>query len=1559
MSAIRLVEVRGPDDDIWLRFHPEITVVSSTVGVDGRVADQIVDLLAGRRNGLHLRAESDGNPVAPGELPETLVDAMVLRDRDLRAAIDAVRSAAAQGGAEAELAGLRARRAELTALAATGDETDGSVAPEAEPLLDAWRALATDVQQLGPIEPVEDLAEIERRIRQAESVLRQPDTGRRVSPEDAAELRARHEELEAAQRAVEKRASRRALKSLETAEAAERELLDRLGISSYLDFVLGVATTSTAGPQLTPDEATAMLVEAQAARQAALEAEQQNTRRQELVQEVNALRMEVANLIGRDPGDDVETALLQWKPGANDAVAAELAAIDERMEFLESMAGTIDAPSDDLDEILRHALADHPWPEGFGPLPILIDDALVELDPDARMHALGILAQLANEVQVVVLTDDPRVSEWGRAQGPHALVWEDDASTAETYAVDAEAAFEDANVDDDRSWQTIVQEHDDEPMRSLSDVLGVFTAPSSSDDNVVDLPARDPWAGYEPASVFDAPRDDAIEAPPAEAPTDASSSSITDAVLESNSATFEAAPFEPTSIDSTSFESTPAEWSSFEAASQPTPAFTSPLDAPVEAKLDSTFDPEVADVPSEPVIPDAVVDAAFAAALTETNETVTDHANAIETSATAFDTEVESDAADDDAEFETLQAELLEAEALEMEGLDTNAVDPFNAVDYDAAVADEPSGEDVRGVTDAWATWLEDTDTDAAEPDPVWNTEPVDVAAVVPEVVEVDLGNESPTPVARDDFWVDREAVFEESWLAPEESDEDIFAGLTPDEAYDAALDFEVRREAAAEEAARREEAARLAAEEAARREEEARVEAEANAQRLAAELEQFKADEAARREAEQRAREEAEAAAARLAEEAARVAAEDARREIEEAARRAAEHAAHERQLREEAEAARQAAEARARLEAEEAAARAEEERRLREEAERARLEAEETARRAAEQAEAARREAERMRQEAEDEALIARLKAEAQAIIAAEDRAKLQEAEDARREAEAAAARALEMRERAEHERNARREAEAAASMALEAAARAEEAAQRAAAESRARPDDAHLAQLEAELEAARKALAESRARARDLARLEAQEVAQRDAEELAQRAAINQWQRDASPLAAHEIEGAAERAAAAARRAEEAAARAELAARQELEDQQLLERLEAEAANLRSRSEAPPSTTASSAPATPNEPVTLFRAPEGPVLFGPQSEAEAASAARRAEEAAARAEEAAARAETMLPAEAKSIARSVREEAIQARDHADRLNARLRTLRSSEHADPHAIQEAEEAARRAETSAARAEEAAARAEAMSREERLQVVAGPWAGYDAGASAARAEEAAARAEEAASRAESMVTGEKADMALSARREATDARHFADELARRAEDLQAASHQYDPVVIRDAAEAARRAETSAQRAEEAASRAEWLALQEANRARAEAAMYEQAAPPPELQSLEAEELEQVADGDDAGLYELPQEDVDPGPMRGLRKRRAEKLAKKQQRQTEQLLDTASKLTKRCVTHNLEDAVAVCGRCEKSYCRHCIVKVGSRGENLCVDCALQAAGVRSARGRRR
>ena len=58
VSAIRLVEVRGPADDVWLRFHPEITVVSSTVGVDGRVADQIVDLLAGRRNGLHIRAES-------------------------------------------------------------------------------------------------------------------------------------------------------------------------------------------------------------------------------------------------------------------------------------------------------------------------------------------------------------------------------------------------------------------------------------------------------------------------------------------------------------------------------------------------------------------------------------------------------------------------------------------------------------------------------------------------------------------------------------------------------------------------------------------------------------------------------------------------------------------------------------------------------------------------------------------------------------------------------------------------------------------------------------------------------------------------------------------------------------------------------------------------------------------------------------------------------------------------------------------------------------------------------------------------------------------------------------------------------------------------------------------------------------------------------------------------------------------------------------------------------------------------------------------------------------
>src|SRR5271157_1973008 len=270
---------------------------------------------------------------------------------------------------------------------------------------------------------------------------------------------------------------------------------------------------------------------------------------------------------------------------------------------------------------------------------------------------------------------------------------------------------------------------------------------------------------------------------------------------------------------------------------------------------------------------------------------------------------------------------------------------------------------------------------------------------------------------------------------------------------------------------------------------------------------ERRKAEEAARREAEEAARRQAEETAQREAEEAARRQAEEtAQREAEEAARRQAEETAQ----REAEEAARRQAEETAQREAEEAARRQAEETARRQAEEAARRQAEETARRQAE--EAAQREAEE----------TARRQAEEAAQREAEETARRQAEEAAQREAEEAARRQAEEAAQREAEEAARRQAEETAQREAEEAARrqAEEAVRRQAEET-ARRQAEEAAQREAEETARRQAEEAAQREAEETARRQAEEAAQREAEEAARRQAEEAAQREAEEAARRQAE------------------------------------------------------------------------------------------------------------------------------------------------------------------------------------------------------------------------------------------------------------------------------------------------------------------------------------------------------------------------------------------------------------------------------------------------------
>jgi hypothetical protein len=203
--------------------------------------------------------------------------------------------------------------------------TDLIVSTDAEALADEWADILVELAatQIAEHDALQVQAAHKRleaargALFKAESEARLPDLDR----EQVDALEHAHEAVLQAQDRSEKRLSGdRGKRRLDEARAAEREILDRLGMQTYADFIMGTSMLRVDPEQERQlDEARAELADAEDAI-AALDAEVEiELKHAELMTRRRALREKATALLGRDPGDnDVEWALRHHRVAVSD-----------------------------------------------------------------------------------------------------------------------------------------------------------------------------------------------------------------------------------------------------------------------------------------------------------------------------------------------------------------------------------------------------------------------------------------------------------------------------------------------------------------------------------------------------------------------------------------------------------------------------------------------------------------------------------------------------------------------------------------------------------------------------------------------------------------------------------------------------------------------------------------------------------------------------------------------------------------------------------------------------------------------------------------------------------------------------------------------------------------------------------------------------------------------------------------------------------------------------------------------------------------------------------------
>jgi hypothetical protein len=331
-------------------------------------------------------------------------DQLVARRAELAAAEAA--AAAADPGHDSSpvarrLADLERRRIELVRMReAAGDVPADPVAvalqrlteanADAPPvvaalaLADTWRDLHQQIAALEAgvsdeeREAEERLALAHRTVIEGEAEFNQPV----LTPEQIAKVEAAHAAVLEAQDRVDGRfgSSGRARKKLDEARQEERRVLERLGFSTYADYMMS-SSSRTVGPgnRAALDVARTQLRQAEEHLHSLPGAADRNRRRGELLQRRDAVAPRVAALLGHEPtGPEAEDELRQLREPVP-ADAAALAALAQELEAVGIAVGPPPHEREDLVLLARVYLSEH---RASAERVEEIDGALLALDAD-------------------------------------------------------------------------------------------------------------------------------------------------------------------------------------------------------------------------------------------------------------------------------------------------------------------------------------------------------------------------------------------------------------------------------------------------------------------------------------------------------------------------------------------------------------------------------------------------------------------------------------------------------------------------------------------------------------------------------------------------------------------------------------------------------------------------------------------------------------------------------------------------------------------------------------------------------------------------------------------------------------------------------------------------------------------------------------------------------------------------------------------------------------------------------------------------------------------------
>jgi hypothetical protein len=411
---------------------------------------------------------------------QVALDVVAIMQAALRAATDERdRAAGAFAAASGELADAIASRdsayraVESLADAVQDDPDDDIVEAELvveePPDVDPWaeqRVTRLDAVDAAERRVLEARAEVEQSARAANPA--------RLDQQDRAALEAAHDAvLDADERAGRRLGGASARKRLDEARAAERVVLDRLGLDSYSDFLLRSSMGATdpsaelrleiartelmeaeraltvarvaseavpdplpsepavlaapeavaapAVPKASPPaelgEGAARLAAATRARDDAIAAEQRaHATYNEVAAALADAEAKLLEVSVRH--DEAEQTLVQARVRLDAALAEVSASNGHPSDPAWGDGDTAGAVSNEIDSHLLAWLAargQHPLAD---PLPIVLDDAYRELGNEDLDALLTRLDHLADSLHVVYLTDDARVLQWAAALPP-------------------------------------------------------------------------------------------------------------------------------------------------------------------------------------------------------------------------------------------------------------------------------------------------------------------------------------------------------------------------------------------------------------------------------------------------------------------------------------------------------------------------------------------------------------------------------------------------------------------------------------------------------------------------------------------------------------------------------------------------------------------------------------------------------------------------------------------------------------------------------------------------------------------------------------------------------------------------------------------------------------------------------------------------------------------------------------------------------------------------------------------------------------------------------------